>query len=556
VIVMDFGIAKAADDSNLTRTGLVIGTPAYMSPEQCLAHGVTSASDQYSLGVVAYELLTGKTPFRGSALEMQWSHATAGPPAVRSLRPDCPPDLEALVLGMLGKTAADRWPSLHDVSHALADDPATVTKARAALVRLVDEAPSRRDSAMPTTPASPVPIGPGFAAARDATTDPLPNVVPPSPPLLTLSQQRIELGSGESVELIVELEAGEQSMDTSAVAWETSNPNVVRVSRDGYVTAIGPGLAEVACVWRGRRAVCEVYVSPAATPAAPAAVMAIPAAPRAAPSQPMSLPAATPATGPKRRWWMGVLAASIVTAFAYVGLRPESESPPVTSVALLPDTAGRGAQPPAPSSAPPNAVPAQVVDRAPTQPSQPRGKTGTSTAAAPQPKAATSQANASPPTLPLPRVDSSRLITNRTDSNAASSSAPPATAAARDSAVSIPAPSRDVASDLFKDFATAINQRSYSRITASYSEPSDAASVKLWQEFLIFVRDYTPRVTVRSVTINPATTPPTITAELAFRWSSDAGFDRTRAATFSGVALPTNSGGWQLHRAHLTKKFW
>ena len=103
VVVMDFGIAKAADDAHLTRTGLVIGTPAYMSPEQCLAHGVAPASDQYSLGVVAYELLTGRTPFRGSALEMQWSHATAGPPTVRSQRPDCPPELEALVLRMLAQ---------------------------------------------------------------------------------------------------------------------------------------------------------------------------------------------------------------------------------------------------------------------------------------------------------------------------------------------------------------------------------------------------------------------------------------------------------------------
>ena len=164
VIVMDFGIAKAADDAHLTRTGLVIGTPAYMSPEQCLAQGVAPASDQYSLGVVAYELLTGRTPFRGSALEMQWAHATAGPPSVRTLRPDCPPDLDALVLRMMGKAPADRWPSLHDVSLALADEPATANAARATLVELVSEVPGRRDHTLPTTPASPVPIGPGPAA--------------------------------------------------------------------------------------------------------------------------------------------------------------------------------------------------------------------------------------------------------------------------------------------------------------------------------------------------------------------------------------------------------
>ena len=93
LVVMDFGIAKAVDEANLTRTGLVIGTPAYMSPEQCLAQRVTSAADQYSLGTVAYELLVGRTPFRGSPLEMQWAHTRETPDPIRTLLPDCPPEL-------------------------------------------------------------------------------------------------------------------------------------------------------------------------------------------------------------------------------------------------------------------------------------------------------------------------------------------------------------------------------------------------------------------------------------------------------------------------------
>src|SRR5215204_6399255 len=278
VVVMDFGIAKAADDAHLTRTGLVIGTPAYMSPEQCLAQGVAPASDQYSLGVVAYELLTGRAPFRGSALEMQWAHATAAPPTVRSLRPDCPPELEALVLRMLAKAPADRWPTLHDVSHELGDDLATVNAARATLVRVVNEAPTHHDPAMPTTPASPVPIGPGPMAAGDATTDPVrrswdvagrddsdaPNALPVAGPMLTLSQQRIELTTGDSVELIVELGADNQASDGSAVAWRSSNASVAEVSADGFVTAKAPGLAEIACEWRGRHAICVVHVTAAA----------------------------------------------------------------------------------------------------------------------------------------------------------------------------------------------------------------------------------------------------------------------------------------------------
>ena len=66
-IVTDYGIAKVAETSGLTMTGTTIGTPSYMSPEQCEAKEVTGASDQYSLGILAFEMLTGKIPFGGRA---------------------------------------------------------------------------------------------------------------------------------------------------------------------------------------------------------------------------------------------------------------------------------------------------------------------------------------------------------------------------------------------------------------------------------------------------------------------------------------------------------
>ena len=112
-----------------------------------------------------------------------------------------------------------------------------------------------------------------------------------------------------------------------------------------------------------------------------------------------------------------------------------------------------------------------------------------------------------------------------------------------------------MAEALFKEFATALNRKSYSRITSAYSQPADAAGIKLWQEFLVFVRDYSPRATVRSVTVNESAYPPTISATFDFRWTGDAGFDRMRAATFVGIALPIQ-GGWQLHRVELGKRFW
>jgi hypothetical protein len=112
-----------------------------------------------------------------------------------------------------------------------------------------------------------------------------------------------------------------------------------------------------------------------------------------------------------------------------------------------------------------------------------------------------------------------------------------------------------VATELAREFATVINRRVYSRILTAYSQPSEPAAVTLWQDFLIFVRDYMPRAVVRSVAVDTTTNPATITVEMNVRWSTDAGFDRTRPATFTGVGVAVPSG-WQLHRVRLASRFW
>src|SRR5438270_8818244 len=73
-IVTDFGIAMGADAEGQTHSAVILGTPAYMSPEQCYARPVTAASDQYSFGVVAYEMITGRTPFTGSQFVVMEAH--------------------------------------------------------------------------------------------------------------------------------------------------------------------------------------------------------------------------------------------------------------------------------------------------------------------------------------------------------------------------------------------------------------------------------------------------------------------------------------------------
>src|SRR3989441_1542782 len=116
VVVTDFGIAKVQEAQGLTMTGVTVGTPAYMSPEQCATCEVSGASDQYSLGVVAYEMLTGRLPFQSnSSMTVMYAHFNERPVDITRLRPDCPPNLAAAVMQMLEKQREDRGPTMDDV---------------------------------------------------------------------------------------------------------------------------------------------------------------------------------------------------------------------------------------------------------------------------------------------------------------------------------------------------------------------------------------------------------------------------------------------------------
>jgi serine/threonine protein kinase len=105
VTVLDFGIAKLRGDSaTLTQTGSVLGTPHYMSPEQCLGEELDGRSDIYSLGIVLYEMLAGVVPFNlpiSTAVVVQ--HVNQAPPSPRSLNPDIPWSVERAVLHALEK---------------------------------------------------------------------------------------------------------------------------------------------------------------------------------------------------------------------------------------------------------------------------------------------------------------------------------------------------------------------------------------------------------------------------------------------------------------------
>ncbi len=110
-LVADFGIARALDASSerLTSTGLVVGTPAYMSPEQAGGAAVDGRADLYALGCVLYEMLAGTAPFGGaSAQAIIARHAVDPVPPLRTIRPDLSPALEHVLLTALAKSPADR----------------------------------------------------------------------------------------------------------------------------------------------------------------------------------------------------------------------------------------------------------------------------------------------------------------------------------------------------------------------------------------------------------------------------------------------------------------
>lgn len=156
-VVTDFGIAKVEEAQGLTMTGVTVGTPAYMSPEQCATVEVTGASDQYSLGVVAYEMLTGRLPFQStSSMSVMYAHFNERPPDLTKLRPDCPPNLAAAVMRMLEKEPEDRWPTLDDVVAVCGrpslrrDDP--VRSEMITLAKAAGESPLLAGLSVPTSP--------------------------------------------------------------------------------------------------------------------------------------------------------------------------------------------------------------------------------------------------------------------------------------------------------------------------------------------------------------------------------------------------------------------
>jgi eukaryotic-like serine/threonine-protein kinase len=203
VKVMDFGIARVLGSEHFTHGGYMMGTPAYMAPEQVLGREIDGRADLYSVGVVLYRLLSGRLPFNAdTAISMVQMQISEAPTPISTFRPDLPNWCTAIVDRALAKSPSDRFQSAEEfraalisavTPQALGEMPTLATPTPPGLARDLDPeltvlhrtpTPMRTSSSIPSTPALPAsatrpatpvsPSRPAVAPARKPTNTPLP----------------------------------------------------------------------------------------------------------------------------------------------------------------------------------------------------------------------------------------------------------------------------------------------------------------------------------------------------------------------------------------------
>jgi hypothetical protein len=307
-LVTDFGIAKVADaEAGLTRTGMLVGTPTYMSPEQCSSGQLTGASDQYALGAVVYQMLTGQPPFAGPTLAVLQAHVAQYPTPITALRPECPPEFADAVQRMLAKQPEQRFATMSEaiaaagarplgMSDPVRDQLAALASPTASLeirpqpnavregVRtplevLVRDIEARATSGRRVHWASSAPavaqvidgallaFSPGVArltvmsgavtASAELVVEPDPiHEIAVSPAILSIPQH----GRAELAATVSDLDG--TTLEQRAVLWSSSDPAIARVTPAGTVIGVAQGEAYIAARSGGVYATARITVTP------------------------------------------------------------------------------------------------------------------------------------------------------------------------------------------------------------------------------------------------------------------------------------------------------
>lgn len=195
VLLTDFGIAVNLDNSlRHTQTGQIIGTPAYLSPEQAQGSPtLTPASDVYALGIILYEMLTGRVPFNSTQpMAVALAHVQDPPPPPRTLRPDLPPAVEQVVLRALAKDPVARYASAGALARALAAAWVAAPPVRPVVPPGVHEQATVVNPPR-TSPVTPVPTPPPAPSPRQSQAiPPVPRTPTSTAPRATGTSARVQ----------------------------------------------------------------------------------------------------------------------------------------------------------------------------------------------------------------------------------------------------------------------------------------------------------------------------------------------------------------------------
>jgi serine/threonine-protein kinase len=303
VMLTDFGISKALQAATgFTGTGMIIGTPHYMAPEQAKGQPVDGRADQYSLGVVGYRMITGQLPFSGDSVHtILYKHIFEEPPQVATIRADVPPFLSHAIARAMAKEPSQRYASMEEFATALwPEQPVTPRGIRTANVPrtkgpVTAESPTEAVAAATSAPTTPIPsaaararigttpprkksgaglviglivvagVGVGGYFALAGTDEAPPQQQPASPtgpatpaqppaaaptrPLVRdvrLEPNPLSLRTGARGALAATaLDSAGQAVAGQRVEWSSSNEGVARVDAQGRVTGVSAGFAMI-----------------------------------------------------------------------------------------------------------------------------------------------------------------------------------------------------------------------------------------------------------------------------------------------------------------------